>query len=342
MLTHRTPMTFDILSDGPKILNASSDELEEWMSLGFAYRRRVFGNGLLCFSPTAYPYSIPDHKQRSSQNFISISITGTSCALQCKHCKGHLLKGMEPVLTPDALVERCRTVAASGGEGVLISGGSDPLGHVPIDGFIDAITKVKQELCLQVVVHTGLVTRDVAEGLCRADVDAVMLDVIGDSGVAGDVYHLPDGVRLIKESLSILDDTGVRIAPHILVGLNYGHLAGEIEALDMISEIHPDAVVIIALSPLRNTPMAGVAPPSPESIGRIMTAARLGLESVPLLLGCARPMGKHKIETDEFAIKCGANGIAYVSQEGVNLAREIGLHPVFKDVCCSLAYQFIE
>ena len=80
-------------------------------------------------------------------------------------------------------------------------------------------------------------------------------------------------------------------------------------------------------------------PPTPESIGRIMTIARLGFPDIPLLLGCARPIGQHKIDTDQYAIKSGTNGIAMISQEGVDFARTMSLEPIFKDVCCSLAYQ---
>lgn len=84
--------------------------------------------------------------------------------------------------------------------------------------------------------------------------------------------------------------------------------------------------------------MADVKPPSPETIGRVLTVARLGFEKTPLLLGCARPIGDHKAQTDNFAIRGGANGIAYVSQEGVDFARKSGLSPVFMDICCSLAF----
>ena len=39
------------------------------------------------------------------------------------------------------------------------------------------------------------------------------------------------------------------------------------------------------------------------------------------------------------SIRSGANGIALISQEGVDFAKEQKLNPVFEDVCCSLAYQ---
>ncbi len=335
-------MTFDILTDGPSVLNSNPSELDKWADEAFHVRVGSFGKKLLCYSPTAYPYEIADHRPRHSDNFVSLSVTGTSCSLGCEHCKGRLLTGMEPTLTPDSLYERCLRVAEAGGEGVLISGGSDSAGHVPLLRFGEIIKRVKTELELAVVVHTGLVDRETAASLAAAGIDAAMLDVIGDAELSEEVYHIPDGPRKMRESLDILEGQGIPTVPHVLVGLDYGSLKGEIEALDMISQGTPSALVIIALSPVRRTPMEGILPPTPEEIGRVMVCARLGMKRVPLLLGCARPLGPHKIETDRHAISAGANGIALISQEGVDHGRSRGLEPVFRDVCCSLAYQAIE
>ena len=309
------------------------------MEEGLDIRLSIYGNDLLCYSPTAYPYEIKNHTQVSPHNFVSLSVTGTSCSLQCEHCKGKLLKGMESTITPESLFDRCLEVKKLGGEGVLISGGSDSKGHVPLERFTDSIRRVKSELGLEVVVHTGLVNEETAQGIAEAQIDAVMLDIIGDERVSRDIYNIEDGPRKMRHSLDILEELGIPTVPHILVGLDFGRLAGEIEALDMIAQGNPAAVVIIALSPLRKTRMEGVTPPKPEDIGRIMTVARLGMKEVPILLGCARPMGDHKIETDRFAILSGVNGIALISQEGVDQAREVGLKPIFLDVCCSLAYK---
>lgn len=332
-------MSFDIIDEGHAVLKVSSDEFEEIMKVGLDQRLSIYGNDLLCYSPTAYPHEIKDHTQVGSHNFVSLSVTGTSCSLKCEHCDGRLLKGMESTITPESLFDRCQEIKTLGGEGVLISGGSDSKGYVPLERFTDSIQRVKSELNLEVVVHTGLVSEKTAQGLAEAQIDAAMLDIIGDERVSREVYHIEDGPRKMRHSLDILEELGIPTVPHILVGLNYGKLAGEIEALDLIAQGNPAAVVIIALSPLRKTPMEGVIPPAPEDIGRIMTVARLGMKEVPILLGCARPMGNHKIATDKYAILSGVNGIALISQEGVDFARENGLKPAFLDVCCSLAYK---
>ena len=149
--------------------------------------------------------------------------------------------------------------------------------------------------------------------------------VHGNGGVQTEIAHTHDFGETLGFVGSVLTDPR--------------QLGGEIEALQMISEGNPSAVVIIALSPVRKTTMENVHPPSPENIGRITSVARLGFPDIPLLLGCARPMGQHKIDTDKFAIRSGVNGIAMISQEGVDFARALGLKPTFEDVCCSLAYQ---
>ena len=322
-------MSFDIIDEGHAVLKVSSDEFEEIMKVGLDQRLSIYGNGLLCYSPTAYPYEIKDHTQVGPHNFVSLSVTGTSCSLKCEHCDGRLLKGMESTITPENLFDRCQEIKTLGGEGVLISGGSDSKGYVPLERFTDSIQRVKSELNLEVVVHTGLVSEKTAQGLAEAQIDAAMLDIIGDERVSREVYHIEDGPRKMRHSLDILEELGIPTVPHILVGLDYGNLDGEIEALDLIALGNPAAVVIIALSPLRKTPMEGVIPPAPEDIGRIMTVARLGMKEVPILLGCARPMGNHKIATDKYAILSGVNGIALISQEAVDFARENGLKPTF-------------
>ena len=330
-----------MITDGRAILHASSNELNQWMKMGFKVRMRNFGKNLLCFSPTAYPYKILDHLQSNPHNFISLSVTGISCSLRCEHCDGNLLKGMEPVHRPEDLIFKCQQVKSRGGEGVLIRGGSDSHGHVPLKGYSDAIKSVKTDLGLKVVVHTGLLDEETVLLMKDAEVDAVMLDIIGDANVSKKVYHIKDGPRKMDRSLELLQEYRVPAVPHVLVGLNYGSIGGEVEALEIISHRNPAAVVIIALVPIRKTSMEKITSPSPETVARIMTIARLGLENTPILLGCARPKGSHKIQSDKYAIECGMNGIALISQDGVNYARKMNLIPIFNDVCCSLAYQMM-
>ena len=88
-----------------------------------------------------------------------------------------------------------------------------------------------------------------------------------------------------------------------------------------------------------STPMQGTEPSSPEDIARVTLASRLLMPETPLLLGCARPAGMHKIETDIWAIKAGVDGIAFPSEDACEFAEELGLDIKFHQECCSLLWQ---
>ncbi len=331
-------LRFDIIYDGARLLNASNREFEECMHEGLEIRLTNFGSELLCYSPSGYPYSISDHIQSTPYSFVSASVTGMACSLNCDHCNGRLLGGMHPTLRPEELFRLAMEVKLHGGTGLLVSGGSDRQGHVPLLQFGEVLKRIHNELGLRLVVHTGILNEETADVLQSAQIDAAMLDIIGHDDVAKRIYHLENGPQRMEHSLELLAEREIPTVPHVLVGLDHGRVSSELKALDMIASHDPAAVVIIVLRPIRHTMMETVSPPSPTVVARILTIARLGLPRTPVLLGCARPLGQHKIESDCLAIRSGANGIAYISQEGVNLARSLGLVPRFIDVCCSLAY----
>jgi hypothetical protein len=249
---------------------------------------------------------------------------------------------MIPVRNPEELVELCENFKRKGAQGCLISGGCNLSGAVPLEGFLDAISYIKQKLKFKVSVHTGFVhSQHVAEKLREAEVDSVLIDVIGSDETLREIYRLNFGVKGVEKSLRLLQKFKLPLVPHVLVGLHYGRIVGEFNALRLISSCKPKAVVIIVLIPFKDTPMETFTPPNPEDIARVMVYARLLLNSVPLVLGCARPVGEHRVKTDILAVKAGVNGIVFPSRGAVHLAEETGLEPVFKPTCCSHIYQDI-
>lgn len=317
------------------------DPLSELEPL-FAEARRIskgYGaNVLHCYVPGLVHYDTPFFKS-TPQGFPGISVTGKDCQLGCKHCRGKLLERMTPATTPEALYQACAEVKRAGGVGCLVSGGSLKDGSVPLMDFIPTIKRVKQELGLKLVVHTGIVHPSIAEALIDAGIDAAMFDIIGARDTAREVYHLDCNIDAFEESLRLLVDRNIPVVPHIIVGLHFGKLKGERQALAMMTRHRPTAVVVVAFMPLDQTKMQGVTPSSPSDISRVILASRLLMPSTPLLLGCARPSGMHKIETDILAIKAGVDGIAYPSEDACSFAQDQGLGVKFHQQCCSLIWQ---
>jgi len=249
---------------------------------------------------------------------------------------------MYPALSPKELVNLCKRLKNEGAVGCLISGGCLPDGSVPLDRFTDAIAEVKRNLDLTVVVHTGVISHSMAEKLKKAEVDAALIDIIGSDETIREVYQLNVKVDDYDKSLKTLHEIGIPFVPHVLVGLHYGKLKGEFRALQMISKYQPSAVIVIALIPIRGTPMENVKPPTPEDIAKVLLTARLVLPKTPLVLGCMRPKGKHKVETDILAVKIGVNAIAFPAEEAIRLADSMGLETVFSSLCCSQIFEDIK
>ena len=135
-----------------------------------------------------------------------------------------------------------------------------------------------------------------------------------------------------------LDKSGLNFVPHVLVGLNNGKLDGELDALKMIAAVKPSAVVIIAFMPIRGTAMEKTTPPKPQDIAKVAATARLMFPKVPLILGCMRPKGKVRGETDVLALKAGVDAIAFPSEEAIRYAEGKGWRTPFSSYCCAQLY----
>jgi len=318
--------------------NADQNELDAALTIARDLSWKNFGKAIRFYAPS-FMYYKSNRFCSSPEAFPSVSVTGSFCALKCKHCGGKVLNTMMPALTPQRLVEVCTGVKEKGGIGCLISGGCLPDGSVPLGKFVDAIAEVKQRLGLTVVVHTGVIDFDMAQRLKEAGVDAALIDVIGSDETIKEIYQLNVHVSDYDKSLSALHRSGIPLVPHVLVGLHYGELRGEFKALDMISKYSPSAVIVIALMPIHGTTMQGVDPPTPQDVAKVLVATRFMLPTTPLVLGCMRPKGKHRMETDTLAVKAGVNAMAFPSDQAMQLADSMELETVFSSLCCSQIFE---
>ncbi|MBT0159490.1 radical SAM protein [Candidatus Bathyarchaeota archaeon A05DMB-2] len=286
------------------------------------------------YAPSFKYYKTSQYRSQPNQ-FPTISVTGTSCALNCKHCESKVLKTMHAAETPEKLFTVASQMQQNGALGCLVSGGCFQDGSVPLKPFISVIRKIKERLGLTVFVHTGISDLATAEALKRAGVDAALIDVIGDDETIREVCNLNASAQDYKNSLNALHMAGLTVVPHVIVGLSGGKLKGELHALQMIAETEPSAVVIIAFMPIRGTAMAHVKPPTPTDIARVTATARLMFPQIPIALGCVRPKGKQHAETDILALKAGADAIAFPSEEAVQYADAEGYVRIFSSYCCA-------
>lgn len=307
--------------------------LGELLEEAWELRMEHFGMGLRAAAPSQKTY-VSEEFCNSCDSFVDISVTGAECGLDCDHCGGVLLESMRHVREPGELRELGAELAAKGAEGILLSGGADEAGRVPLDRFLPVVPELRDH-GLTVIAHTGLVEDGDAAALAGAGVDQVLLDVIGDRDTIREVYHLEREPRDYRDSLRRLRDAGLTVAPHVVAGLHGGEFRGEFEALRMVTEAGSDVIVIVVLSPLPGTAFEDVEPPGPEAVARLVAAARILNPETPLSLGCARPAAT-KGELDRLAVEAGVTTLTYPSEAGVERARERGLDVAFDGRCCTV------
>ncbi len=302
----------------------------------FKIRQRYFPDEINFYAPGLKSYSIPGFKQKNPNAFLPISVTGAGCALDCDHCNKKILEPMIPLDHREGLFKMCQRLKASGTESVLISGGSKKTGEVPLTKHLGDVKRIKEELGMRVMMHTGVVTDEaMAAALKESGVDGIALDIIGSNETIRQVYHMDATVEDFDKSLALLTKYELSLRPHIILGLHYGKFLGEYHALDMIAQYPIHALVIVILTPMHDTAMFGVEPPPTDEVAAFFKAARVALPQTYVMLGCARPMGEYKKVVDRAAVDAGLNGIAYPAEGIIEHSQSMGLKPLYFENSCS-------
>ncbi|MCS7196642.1 MAG: radical SAM protein [Aquificaceae bacterium] len=315
-------------------------ELLEELQEGFRIRLEHFGRDILFHSPGFKHYQVEDFSIKTGPKFVDISITGKNCELMCDHCASKILWHMIPATTPEELWKVANELKLKGIDGLLISGGSNKDGVVELHPFLKTMKRVKEELGMFVSCHVGLVDRELSEGLKEAEVDAVLIDIIGDGETIAQVYKLPHkSTRDYEESLKLLKEVGHNLVPHVIIGLHYGEIRGEYRAIDMIAQYEPSALVLVVVMPyFGKARFQLLPPPKVEESAKVILYARKALPKRPVVIGCARPAGPERVKFDLYALHAGVNGITFPAEGVFTYAREMGLNPVVSPNCCSTVF----
>jgi hypothetical protein len=288
-------------------------------------------------TPTFKDYASTELKGCSKNSFPSFSITAGACGLNCDHCRAEILKPMLAATSPAMLDQKVRhLIATQDLQGFLLSGGSNRRNEIPYERFYPVVEQLKRDFpYLNIAIHTALTDEAGARAMEAAGVDTAMMDVIGADETIRDVYHLDRPVADFEATLAALTATSMRVSPHIVIGLHYGRVLGEQNALDIVSRYPVEALVLVVVMPFYAAPGLFAVPDTAE-VGRIFGAARRRLHDRQVLLGCARPPGLHKRAVDAYAVMAGLDGIAFPADGVVGVARAIGRPFHQEHACCSI------
>jgi lipoyl synthase len=254
-----------------------------------------------------------------------VSLTGAQCGLRCAHCNAEYLQHMIPV---ERAAER-----VAGATSLLISGGSDSTGRVPVASHLAEIAKLAPGRRLN--WHVGLI--DTAEmDAIQPYVNTVSFDFVGDDETIREVYGLDkttDDYARVYLELS----RRFRVVPHLTVGLRGGLLGHEAAALRRLRDLPAfDSLVFLVLIPTPRTAYAERQPPAVEDVVDLIADGRLMFPDRQIALGCMRPRGEYRTALDPLAVRAGVNRVVSPARSAIALAESLSLKIEKRTECCVL------
>lgn len=286
-----------------------SNETEALLEMAYRVRR--------CNFEDVIEFDVPDMTK-------VVRVTSDRCVLDCAHCGGYYLKGMTPI-SEGLNLEGCTSM--------LISGGCDEAGRVDMSGHLDFIRAAKDKN-IRINAHVGLLARDRIEQMSEL-ADCVSFDFVSDSDTIREVYGLDKTVDDYVRTYSYLREC-TRVVPHICIGLHAGRVHGEYDALKRLKELGAECLVFIVFIPTPGTRYEKKSPPHIEDIAKLLATARIEFPDIPIHLGCMRPKGRLRVQTDCIAVKCGVNKIVNPTRSAAELAKQMGLEIKHGRECCVL------
>lgn len=297
----------------------------------------IAGREIRFSTPTFKAYSSCELSGCGKNSFPAFSVTAAGCALMCDHCQARILEPMIPATHPDMLDRKVRElIARQDLRGFLLSGGSTRRNEIRYERYYSVIERLKRDFpYLKIAVHSALLDAPRARSMAAAGVDTAMMDVIGSDETIREVYHLERPVDDFESTLAALCATSMEVVPHIVIGLHYGRILGEPNALEIVSRHPVHSLVLVVIMPFYARP-GTFATPATTDVGRVFLAARKQLPEQQVLLGCARPPGLHRRVTDAYAVIAGLDGVAFPAEGTLAVAAAIGRPAVQEHSCCSI------
>jgi hypothetical protein len=262
----------------------------------------------------------------SKDSFPSISITGEACYFSCMHCNRKYLKFMMHV-TQEDLYQKAIELNNKGAKGILVSGGLDESGKLPIDYSI--LKKIKKDTDLIINLHSGFLTREDAKEIKKSGIDAVSIDFVGSNDTIERILKIPFKVSDYENTLRFLIEEGVNVTPHICVGLDYGKVVGEYNAVEILKEYPIKNLTLLVLIKNELEKISSFDYDI-QSIKDFFFYTRNSFPNAKLSLGCMRPRIK---ELDETALLF--DNIVNPTKNMIKLIRNES-NIIVKEICCSV------
>jgi uncharacterized radical SAM superfamily protein len=219
---------------------------------------------------------------------------------------------------------------SSGDNGLLVSGGCDANGSVPVTGYADQI-RYAHENGLKVNIHTGFMTKEDAERLVAAGVDVFSVDVHQDPAVIRNILNLSVPKSAYSDLLDNIISAGGRPSPHLTAGFGTEDM---VMSAELVRSKGISEVTLLVLVPTKGT----VTEDNLISEDAVLDSVRMLMGTgLSVTLGCMRPRVHRDLEIR--CIEAGVRKIANPSRGTISWAKENGLKVTEERTCCCITRQ---
>lgn len=260
------------------------------------------------------------------QKTLPLSITGNVCILQCDHCKGHFLDSMIPLSKIEKKIQN------NFYKSILVSGGFDlngKLSNIPKNLLINLKRKG-----FKLNYHLGLIGEEDIKTIMEI-VDEISFDLILDEEVIKNILHLNKTSEDFKNTFKLLK-RHFSVTPHIILGLNWGKIEREYEAIEFLSKFEPLKIIFIIFTPVKNTPMEHISPPRIDMLKELFAFTKKKIPMTNLYLGCVRPSGNYREKIDFLAYEMGFKAIVNPHPKVLDYFKKNNIIEKYFDECCAL------
>ena len=266
-------------------------------------------------------------------DFIPVSLTGRRCDLQCEHCKGHFLQHMLDASAPGSLIRIAERLKANGGTGILISGGCDREGRLPLMDRLQEIKEVRS-IGLMLNIHTGHLSRNEALLLAEVGAERFSMDLHQSPHVIEHVLHMSTGPEAYEATLDALCHAlPGKIVPHVCAGLDGDRIISEKRCVDLVKGRPIAGLVILGHVPISDAPHRPQPSITEASLLELIEYAVNHLDR-PVMLGCMRGRRSNWLELE--AARAGAAGIANPKVDTLEALGQEGFTIRHQRSCCAL------
>jgi len=284
-------------------------------------------------------------------SFLNISLTGQNCELMCRHCKALLLKDMidinsrqnpesENLCENNRIIKILERYGSDNVKGLLISGGFDENGKLPLDDRILGEIKQTREKFgrnIRIFLHLGFTSPEVAKTVFRCRIDGVLVNVFSDRRVISEVYNLENCTpEMFYNNVKLLKESGLIVSPHLIIGLSDNSIAGEYKSLKAISKIGVNSVVFAIAKRITKHQEFKDLKIGACDIVNLYQYARELMPDTPIALGCAKPPGEEFEKAEIELLGRGINTIAFPSEKTIDFAIKNDIEYVFTEQCCAI------